>query len=298
MFWNLLLVEQTKIFRRLVLWVEVTILALLVGLIYLMLFSVLQLPMTPEAQTQFTPEMLEQLKGMVTWPLGLIGALSFAAASGLGGLLTVVLVGALTAQEYSWRTLPLWLSQGISRPALLAAKFLALLLPILLLALASLAIAGPLTAYFTIVFRGQLDPSVVDLGQLALAILRTAYTLLPYAALTFLLAVATRSTVASIAAGVGYALVIELLLPSLFQLLGGWVAQIWQYLPGGLAAGLLQANAAAGRVTLSVGTSSSSTAAMARLDPWPAALGIALYTLVFVVAAVIVFRRQDLASTG
>src|SRR5574341_1713770 len=150
-----------------------------------------------------------QMQQMVTWPVGLLTALNFSRGNSLGSLLLIILVGAVVGQEYTWRTLHLWLSHGTPRAALLIAKFAALLVPIALIVLTPVLVGGALTAYFTVALNGALDLASVDFGEVGLRILGTAYTLLPYAALAFLLAVVTRSTVAAIGGSVAYSLLIE-----------------------------------------------------------------------------------------
>jgi ABC-type transport system involved in multi-copper enzyme maturation permease subunit len=287
MFWNLFRIEQTKLLKRAMLWIEIGLLALLVVVFQLMLFVALR--STP-ASAQFPEEVRAQLQEMVTWPLGLNTVLSFAGGNSLGGLLLVVLVGAITGQEYTWRTLHLWLSHGASRAGLLAAKFVALLLPMALIVLTPVLVGGLLTAYFTVTLNGALNPADVDFGQLALDIARTAYTLLPYAALAFLLAVVTRSTVAAIGGSLAYSMLIEGILMQILQFISGTIAKITIYLPAGLAVGVM--GGPAGQVSVNGQTAAS----LVYLDPGPAALGIALYTILFVGLAMWAFRRQDLTG--
>lgn len=285
MFWSLLKIEQTKLLKRAMLWIEIGLLALLVVAFPLLLFAALR---SAPASAQFPEDVRAQLQQMVTWPVGLSTLLSFASGNSLGGLLLIVLVGALTGQEYTWRTLHLWLSHGASRAGLLAAKFAALLLPIALIVLTPVLIGGTLTAYFTVVLNGALNPSDIDFGQLVLDIAGTAYTLLPYAALAFLLAVATRSTVAAIGGSLAYSMLIEGVLMQILQFVGGALAKITIYLPAGLAVGLM--GGPGGHVTVN----GQAAAPLTYLDPAPAALGIALYTFILVGLALWVFRKQDL----
>lgn len=287
MFWNLLIMEQTKLLKRAMLWIEIGLLALLVVAFPLLLFTALR---SAPASAQFPEDVRAQLQQMVTWPVGLTTVLSFASGNSLGGLLLIVLVGAVTGQEYTWRTLHLWLSHGASRAGLLAAKFTALLLPIALIVLTPVLIGGALTAYFTVVLNGALNPAGMDFSQLVLDIARTAYTLLPYAALAFLLAIATRSTVAAIGGSLAYSMLIEGVLMQILQFIGGAIATITIYLPAGLAVGLM------GGPSAHVSVNGQTAAPLAYLDPVPAALGIALYTIIFVGLAMWTFRRQDLTG--
>jgi ABC-type transport system involved in multi-copper enzyme maturation permease subunit len=268
-------------------WIELALLALLAAGLYAGIYAVFQLkPM--DSGEALPPEALAQLRASLVWPTALVDALGFAGATGLGNLLVIALVGAVTAQEYTWRTMPLWLSHGVSRSALLGAKFGALLLPTLLVVLTPLVASGVLTAFFSLQLDGSLNLSRLDLGHLALSTLRTAYTLLPYAAFAFLLAVLTRSTVATIGGGLAYALILEGLLSQILSLAGGWAARLVQYLPNGLSAALLTLNQASMNTGMQVAASG--------ITPEVAALGLGLYTLVLLGLAVIAFRQQDLTG--
>jgi ABC-type transport system involved in multi-copper enzyme maturation permease subunit len=289
MFWNIFLLEQHKLLKRTLLWAELALLALLVLVLHVALYVTVQ---WRPAGSEVDPEVIAMVRQSLLWPKALINALDFAAGNGPGGLVVIVLVGAAVAQEYTWRTLHLWLSQGVPRPRLLGAKFAALVVPLLLVVLVPLVAGGAVTAYFTYQQTGGLNLAEVSALHLALSALRTAYTLLPYAALTSLLAVVSRSAVVAIGGGVAYALLVESILVQLLALGSETAARVARLLPGMLAAGLLQLNQTTAEV--SVGLNAGPGTRL--LDPGPAAVGIALYTLAFFGLAVWVFRRQDLAE--
>ncbi|MCB9007265.1 MAG: hypothetical protein H6656_07880 [Ardenticatenaceae bacterium] len=62
---------------------------------------------------------------------------------------------------------------------------------------------------------------------------RTAFTLLPYAALTFFLAVVSRSTVVAIGGGLAYAMLIEGCWFSFFAFVGGTWLKLGNICPPG-----------------------------------------------------------------
>ena len=288
MFWNALYIENIKNFKRSLLWIELALFAILVLLIHLVFYLVLQNNLGGEAAL---PEAQSQLRQVVTWPGALLNALGLAGGNAIGGLLLVILVGAVTAQEYTWRTLHLWLSRGVPRPVLLAAKFAGLLLPALLIALTPLLVSGVISAMISLRLDGVLPAGQVNFIQLGLSLLRTVYTLLPYAALAFLLAIASRSVVVAVGGGLAFALLAEGVLIQILALLGGSLAQIATYLPAGLSNGLLSLNQAV--LTLEV---NGRQAQLSSLEPLPASIGLALWTLLFIGLALWVFRRQDLAE--
>jgi ABC-type transport system involved in multi-copper enzyme maturation permease subunit len=290
MFWNSLSVENTKIIKRRMLWIELGILAVLTIVFDIIIYVALK----TRSEQVMSSEARNQLMDYITWPRAIANALSMGGGNSLGGLLVIVLIGAATAQEYTWRTMHLWLSRGVPRPVLLGAKAVAFLLPVFLFVITPLILGGGLTAIFTLQIDKSLPISQINWWHLAMSVLRTAYTLLPYAALTFLLAIVTRSTAAAIGIGLAYSLLVESIASAVFPLLGGIMAKIVMYLPGSLAAGLLKLNetAMAGRL-VSVG---NETTLIKYLGPTPSAVGIALWTILFVSLAVWAFRRQDLSE--
>ncbi len=283
MFWQMVSVEQKKLTSRKILWLELAIVAAAAVFIPLMIYLASQSDSSSIVITTDGP-----VDEMITWPLGLNLGMGLGSSGGLGGLLIVILMGTLTAQEYGWRTMQLWLSNGVSRPVLLLAKFTAVLLPALLIVMAAFVAGGLTTAVITQTLHGTLPFAQVDWWQAALSILRTAYTLLPYAALTFLLAIASRSTVMAVGGGLAYTLLIEGVLMQLLMLVGGTWAKIAQYLPAGLGQSLTALNR--------VSASSELAAAADGLSGETAVLGIALYTCTFVGLSLLAFQRQDLGG--
>lgn len=281
MFWQMVNIEQKKIFKRMILWVELGILALIVVGVNGIFFAVYQ-------SGNAGPD--SGLDQVLTWPESLTTSLSTSAGPNLGGLLIIILVGSITAQEYTWGTLQIWLSRGIPRPLFLGAKFTSILLPALLIILIPLIVGGVVSGIFSLILQGNIAVAEVNWGQLGVDIILYTYSLLPYAALAFFLAVVSRSTVVSIGGGLAYALLVEgIALQLIGSFLGGIWAQIGTYLPGGLAKGLLTLNSG---LTVEVGDGPGYVAPF--LEPGPAAIGIGLYVIVLVGVAIVIFRRQDL----
>jgi ABC-2 type transport system permease protein len=285
MFIRTLSIEQTKLMRRPLPWVLLAVLAgatlLMTGINYLVLNNNLG--------GNMGPGVMAEMQRQVTWPDSLFSAIGIAGGAALGGFLTVILSGTTMAQEYTWRTLQQWLGRGVPRPIFLAAKFAALFLPILLMVFIPLLVGGSLTALFTISLDGSLSAADVAWGSLALRALATAYSLLPYAALTFLLAIATRSTVAAVGVGIAYALIVEGLLLQLAAMFSEALARLSLYLPAGLAQSLLQSQR-----LMQVSVDGQPVAGPELLSAGVAVAGIAVYTVLFLTLAIFLFRRQDL----
>lgn len=284
-------IELTKILKRSMTWVLIGIMALLVTVLHIALYATLQMPQSAAAMP---PEAAEQLRASLCWPEAFPNLLGFAAGNALGGLMLVILTGAVVAQEYTWRTAHLWLGHGLPRPAFLLGKFAALAVAGLLFTLTPLAVGMPLTGWFTHHLTGSFGLAGLNVGHLALSILRTAYTLLPYLTLTLLLAILTRSVAAAVGIGLAYALLVEGILAQLLALAGGVWAELTRYLPGGLAGALMRLNQATAEI--SVGLNTGESGSVEPLGPWVAALGVALYTAAFLGLALWAFRRQDLTA--
>jgi ABC-type transport system involved in multi-copper enzyme maturation permease subunit len=236
-------VELTKLFRRPPVWVLLGAMAvLLAGLTLLIALSA-------------PPEVGER-------PSALELAVPFAI---IGGQVLAALVGAALAQEYQWRTLPLWLSRGTARAPLLVARVLAAL-PALVLVVAVTIGVGLLLSLGDL--SGALAASGMTLGTLWLVVLAAAYGLLPYLALALALAVATRA----VAAPVGGVLLLALLVE---PLLGQLAPAVSTYLPSSLT-----------RVLLAGGEPGRGVAALV----------LALLTAAILLGTAWAFRRQDLTA--
>jgi ABC-2 type transport system permease protein len=286
MFWQLLSIEQRKLFKRSIFWVELLLALIFVTAMYLIMYSISR----PTKIDQLPAETAAEIQQILTWPTALSGLVDMAAGHSLGGIIMVILAGAIMAQEYTWNTLQLWLSRGVSRSLFSGAKFVALLFPILILVLAVLVVGGILTAFTTIQITGSLPVEQVDWLALLLQSGKVAVTMLPYTALAFFLAVLSRSTIVAIGAGLVYVLVGESLVAQFLAAAGGGWAQIGRYLPSTLAHSLQESNAG-----LVIGDANRLDS-LQYLDPAQAALGMALYTLLFITLAILIFRRQDISG--
>ena len=285
MFWNILQNENIKIFKRRLFWVEIFLLALIVLGILLALFITVE---TNRNGSGLLSDERSMLLETLTWPEAWNNVIRLAGWDGFGPLFLIILVGAVTAQEYTWRTFHISLSRGISRPVLVMAKLTALLIAGLLIVSTVLVVGGTTTAIFSKLNNGTLNLHQLVISHMFSSIGRAMFTMLPYGCLAFLLAVASRSTVVAISGGLVYILVLENLIMSSAGLLGERFSQLVLYLPGGLANSLLILNDA------SLGMASSSE--MNTVSPMHAVVGITAWTLFFTGLSLWDFQRQDLAE--
>jgi ABC-type transport system involved in multi-copper enzyme maturation permease subunit len=232
MFWKLLLLESDKVSGRLLLWIELGILAIIIVIVDLFEYFV-ALALTP-AQGQVLLQSLE-------WPNGLVAATNFAGSHSLGGILLVIVVAVVTAREYTWRTFHLWLSRGISRLALMGAKCVITIAIAILLVVTSIVVGVILTGIITLAQHGSLQLSSDNIQHLVLNFLATDLGLLPYAALTLMFTILFRNSVVSIGIGLVLLLLVESAAFGILSIVNATTQSIAVYLPIGLEEGLQQA---------------------------------------------------------
>jgi ABC-type transport system involved in multi-copper enzyme maturation permease subunit len=285
MLWNLYSNENTKLFRRALYWVGLAVLLGMGMAIFGFFFAAVQIPAFSE---NLPPEQILMFKGMLTWPASFYTALQVNWTSiSAGGLLAFLLVGVVMAQEYPWRTLNLTVGHGTPRARVLAAKLLSVFTALAGWMLLLMLAVGAFTAFTTWQMGGSLDLGSVNFVHLGMSMLRQLLALTPYVALTFCLAVATRSAVAAIGIVAGSALIVEPLFIQLNAVTGGGLSGVAAYLPMMLSQSLLKANELGAAGMLSAGGG---------MTPETAAAAIAIYTGVFLLSAFVIFRRQDLSS--
>ena len=282
MFWKLLWNENQKNLKRKLLWLELILLFVFVFFVFAGLYIAVQ---NPPDDVSITDADLVKIPQLITWPGSLAFSLRFAAGS---KLLLIIFVGAVTASEYAWRTYQLWLSRGIPRGLLLATKFISLCLPITLVVSGALVAGGLISAVFSLDINNTLYLGQVSFWQLSLDLFRTAYTLLPYVGITFLLAIATQSAVAAIGGCTAYGLIIESLLAQTLLLLPGSLGKIALYLPINLMQSVLSASWTPPALV--------EETVPGLLAPLPAAISIAIMTLSFFLMALWLFRCQDFSG--
>jgi ABC-type transport system involved in multi-copper enzyme maturation permease subunit len=283
---SMLKIEHTKLYGRKVVWLELALVAALIGLLFGLIVVIQSSNEIPDAEKAL-------ISGMLTWPNGIRVALAVSSNQLLGALLMIVLVSMVVAQEYTWQTYSLAVRAGIPRSLALLSKFVVLLGPALLITVTALLVGTVMSGLLTLTVDGQLDFSRLNVVDLLVSTLTTAYSLLPYMALTFLITVLTRSLAASLGIAVGYVFLVEGIVPQILMLFGGLPAQLALYMPGKLASSLSNAM---GQIAAIQEMGEGPVSATQFADPTVAVVGIGLYTLVFLVIAAIRFQKQDLTA--
>ncbi len=290
---RLLGAELFKLRKRLMTQVLGVLLVAIIVLLYLVLWAVTG---TLADSVTLEPEVSEDLQTLrralfvrQAIPFGLMLVRAF------GTLFAIVLVAGAVGSEYSWGTLRPMLACAESRLKFLGAKLAAVGLLIGLGILAGLA-ASLATSSLIAALSGGADLSFLDghyVGRSLLSVGRTVLTILPYVLIAAFASILGRSTLAGIAAGLG-TLFLEGIASGLMRLAGGWVGHVPDYLLDRNADSLMAAN---GLLEELRGTFGHADTTMLDFQPqWEAALILGAYSVVALVAALILFRRRDVTA--
>ncbi|MEM7334134.1 MAG: ABC transporter permease subunit [Chloroflexota bacterium] len=292
MYFQMVWIEQRKLFHGRLFWIELGLLTLAVGLMFGGIYF---------AKSQFEAgnanngeglvieaDSTQEIENQLLWPAGISN--TFAITSRLSAFLLIILAGTLVAQEYTWRTISVWLSRGVPRPLFVLAKLSTILLATFCLVGTAVFVGILISSGFSLRIAGTLPFSDINWGMIGLNILTISFSLLPYAVISFFIAIATRSAIASIGVGLAYITLIEPLMLQLLPLLGQQWETAVQFLPGGMSRLfnflLPQINANAAPAVIPDGTLSMETAVFV----------ILLYILVFAGSGLLIFQRQDLGG--
>jgi ABC-type transport system involved in multi-copper enzyme maturation permease subunit len=218
-------------------------------------------------------------------PLGIMNSLEIAGA--LGGVLMVILAAGLIGSEYGWGTIRPLVASGASRSKVFLSKFVTLTEVIITFVLLAIA-AGWLASLVLTVIEGQpITLGTVDaawLTDLGLSIARTTFIIFVSATIAFTVAYVTRSLAAGIGIGIAWMILEQLL--SLFLERLGKMGEVIRDL-------LISTNTNALSMRNGFGPSEFPPS----VPPEYQAVGIlALYCILLLGFAWLVFRRRDIAS--
>lgn len=196
-------------------------------------------------------------------------------------ILLSILAAGLIGSEYSWNTIRPLLARATSRSSLLTAKWIALFIYTVIITVILVGIAPVGLSAIASMISGESPGGSVEIFRgIIFAVGRILLTMLPTAALAFMLALVTRSIAAGIAVSIG----IGFLEPAIFGLLGA-LSDVFETIQKfGLAWG--------GQQLMMKGYDDGVTNA----EAWQSAATMVVYTVIFVVISYIVFRRRDVTS--
>ena len=204
----------------------------------------------------------------------------------LATILLVILGVTTITNEYSWGTIRTLLPRAGSRPAFLTAKLLLLLFAVVIAVV--LGYAAALTASVVVSSAEGLgtDLGAGFLPHTLAALARTAFVMLPYVMLGFLVALWTRSTAAGIGIGLSV-LFLEGLGVQVLNALGGRFARVPEVLLSENVAAVMRANRVAGG-SLAEDTDLPSA--------WRGAVVLTAYIVAYVALAYRRFLTRDITS--
>ena len=199
----------------------------------------------------------------------------------VGFVLIVVMAAGLIGNEYGWNTIRPLLTRSPSRTGLLTAKWITVAIYTVVLFFFGLAVAVGFSAVTSTIagnFEGVSGALLVDW---AVSFGRLIVANAPYAALAFSLALITRSNAAGISVSLGLAF-IEPLISALL----GFVSDAFESAQRfGIAYG-------SNKLTNMNGHNEP----VSTNEAWQAVIVLTIYTLGFVGASYVVFRRRDVTS--
>ena len=211
------------------------------------------------------------------------------------GLLAVVLASGVTGSEYGWGTIRTLLMCSRSRLAFFVAKLLAILAFTVTGALLGLA-AAIVTSTIITLRSGGADFSFVTADYMrdaATTFLRTIFTILPYLALAVFFSTLGRSTLAGVAAALGWRF-LEGLIATLLTLAGGRWAEIPDYLLRSNVASIQFSAPLTRNLTRALGADDDAFTNLPSVEH--AVIVLLAYIAVLVLASAVVFQRRDFTA--
>jgi hypothetical protein len=269
MFIKLFSIEWTRLTRRSLFWISLAVCAV---------FTWLGL------ENFYTLNQSQLLSGTLKMP-----GFSFDLANSLDQVFLValpflvIISAVMLGNDYSQRTNQHWLMRA-SRPTSLLAKFALLALFALLVNILTVLVGGATGWYYKTFIYQTFSLANVNWPAALAAPFYMTLTSLPYLALMLLITVATRSAFAGAAIGLGYTQFVELLMGGIFY------GMHWtKWMPRSLYL-------SATYLLNSIGNRTVTWRPEYVLAPIPAFITAALYTLIFLAAALWLYRRQDLGG--
>jgi ABC-type transport system involved in multi-copper enzyme maturation permease subunit len=285
-------VEFFKLRKRFMTWVLAALLIGLVVLMYSVLWSVSGRIETFGEQQQFSGADLRRalfLEASVPFSLQIV--------SSFGTVLAVILAAGAVGSEYSWGTMRLIATASPGRLRLVTAKLFVVFVIVAVGALVAVVVGLAYSSIITIIDGGaDFDFVTVTWARDQMASYgRTLFVMAPYITMAFAVALIGRSTLAGVGAGIGFALV-EQVVSSLMRL----AASPWSDIPDWLIGSNVE-----------VVLLENDLPEVARFGPPEEELGrdganalgrasiiLAAYSLAFTALAFLTYRRRDITAGG
>jgi ABC-2 type transport system permease protein len=287
---RLMAVEFFKLRKRMMTWAVALVLVGLVILLYTVLWDASG-EATKVINRRFTGEDLRRLlftQYSVPFSLQVVGF--------FGIVLSVIFAAGAAGGEYAWGTVRLMATSANGRMRLLASKLIVVCLMVVLGSLLAV-IVGLFCSFVITESSGGTDYSFVNMDFIRsqlMAFGRANYVLAPYVTMAFCLAVVFRSTLAGVGTGLGVALIGRVIAELMQQ--GG---PPWTSLPKYFIhtnTDVIMTQNAVPRPLPRFGPGVGELTRNGAFTPEQAAMVLAVYIVIFIAIAFIVYKRRDITA--
>ena len=288
---NLIRAEWLKLSRRPLSWI---LLILFLVLLVAQILTQFALTLGMPVRCGIVSAQFEEWRRGVLFPGIFATALSH--VNGLGGIFAVIFAAGAIGSEYSWGTLRTQLARDPARDRYLLAKLTTIMLMLATATLLATLLAALLSAVLSPILGSAISITPGDLMNLIVATLRALYVLLPYVLLTAYATLLTRSVLGGVAIGLSY-IIVETGFGALalLRVLGGVWALVYNLTIGQNINTLTLMN----RHAFGLRPETTAPLDLSQLpSPLQATIVVAVYSVLFLAFALILFRRRDITGPG
>lgn len=288
---NLIRAEWLKLSRRPLSWI---LLILFLVLLVAQILTQFALTVGMPVRSGIVSAQFEEWRRGVLFPGIFATALSH--VNGLGGIFAVIFTAGAIGSEYSWGTLRTQLARDPARDRYLLAKLMTIMLMLATATLLATLLASLLSAILSPLLGAAIEITPGDLMNLLPATLRALYVLLPYVLLTAYATLLTRSVLGGLAIGLSY-IIVETGFGALalLRVLGGVWALVYNLTIGQNINTLTLMN----RHAFGLRPETTAPLDLTQLpSPLQATIVVAVYSVIFLAFALVLFRRRDITGPG
>lgn len=288
---NLIRAEWLKLSRRPLSWI---LLILFLVLLVAQILTQFALTVGMPVRSGIVSAQFEEWRRGVLFPGIFATALSH--VNSLGGIFAVIFTAGAIGSEYSWGTLRTQLARDPARDRYLLAKLMTIMLMLATATLLATLLASLLSAILSPLLGAAIEITPGDLMNLLPATLRALYVLLPYVLLTAYATLLTRSVLGGLAIGLSY-IIVETGFGALalLRVLGGVWALVYNLTIGQNINTLTLMN----RHAFGLRPETTAPLDLTQLpSPLQATIVVAVYSVIFLAFALVLFRRRDITGPG
>ncbi len=288
---NLIRAEWLKLSRRPLSWI---LLILFLVLLVAQISTQFALTVGMPVRSDIVSAQFEEWRRSVLFPGIFATALSH--VNSLGGIFAVIFTAGAIGSEYSWGTLRTQLARDPARDRYLLAKLTTIMLMLATATLLATLLASLLSAILSPLLGAAIEITPGDLMNLLPATLRALYVLLPYVLLTAYATLLTRSVLGGLAIGLSY-IIVETGFGALalLRVLGGVWALVYNLTIGQNINTLTLMN----RHAFGLRPETTAPLDLTQLpSPLQATIVVAVYSVIFLAFALVLFRRRDITGPG